>query len=125
MSNTFVVIHGASTELINIHDPTSRTVNAGAASGAPTFMTGTRFAEAAASSMALVTTAAITQPNGQQTKAIRPSRNFCATPLIGRSMKKERKTGLIAQPAVRRTPPINLTTYCTPQESQPKIHRNA
>ncbi len=125
MSSTLVVIHGARTELINIHEPTSSTVNAGAASGAPMLMTGTRFAAAAASSIALVTTAAITQPNGQQTNAIRPSRNFCATPLIGRSMKKERKIGLIAQPAVRRTPPINFTTYCTPQDSQPKIHRNA
>jgi len=93
--------------------------------GAPTTNTGTKLAVAAASSMALVTTAAITHPNGQQTNAASPTTYFWATPAIGLSMKKERKMGLSDQPAVRSTPPINFTTYWTPQDSHPNSQSSA
>src|SRR5262245_39587475 len=125
MSNIFVVTHGARAELTSIHTPISSTVSTGAPTDRLVTNTGNKLAVAAASSIAFVTTAASTQPNGQQTKATKPTTYFCATPAIGRSMKNERNIGLSAHPAVSSTSPISLTTYWTPHDSQPKSQSNA
>ena len=103
----------------------SNTVSAGATIEAPGTTTGIRLAVAAVSIIAFVTTAAIVHPNGQQTSATRPITYFRATPAIAGRMKKERNSGLSAQPAVSRTPPTSLTIYCTDHDNQPNIQSNA
>src|ERR1019366_361623 len=102
INSTRVVIYGASSELTIIQVPINSTVTAGATIDEPGMTSGIKLAVAAVSIRALVTTAASTQPKGQQTRAMRPRIYFVATPAIGRIIKKARKIGLSAQPAVSR-----------------------